>query len=131
VRGLFIADTDAEAERLARPAYAKWFDNLMWLWRENNAFPTISLSRDYDESISDGSLVVGGPDTVRRTLVAQTERCGQNYLVLKLAFGSLTHIQEMRSLELFRREVMPALQEATPALPATAATVARAGRCRS
>ena len=124
VRGLFVADTDAEAERLARPAYTKWFDNLMWLWRENNAFPTISLSRDYDESIHDGSLVVGGPDTVRRTLVAQTERCGQNYLVLKLAFGSLTHMQEMRSLELFRREVMPALQELTPALAVNAATIA-------
>ena len=109
VRGLFVADTDAEAERLARPAYRKWFDNLMWLWRENNSFPTISLSQDYDELIRDGSLVVGSPDKVRRKLVAQTRRCGQNYLVLKLAFGSLTHAQEMRSLELFRREVMPAL----------------------
>ena len=89
VRGMFVADTDAEAERLARPAYRKWFDNLMWLWRENNSFPTISLSQDYDKSIRDGSLVVGSPDTVRRTLVAQSRRCGQNYLVLKLAFGSL------------------------------------------
>jgi alkanesulfonate monooxygenase SsuD/methylene tetrahydromethanopterin reductase-like flavin-dependent oxidoreductase (luciferase family) len=124
VRGLFVADTDAEAERLARPAYRKWFDNLMWLWRENNSFPTISLSQDYDESIRDGSLVVGSPDTVRRTLVAQSRRCGQNYLVLKLAFGSLTHAQEMRSLELFRREVMPALREVSPALPETAASVA-------
>jgi alkanesulfonate monooxygenase SsuD/methylene tetrahydromethanopterin reductase-like flavin-dependent oxidoreductase (luciferase family) len=120
VRGLFIADTDAEAERLARPAYRKWFDNLMWLWRENDAFPTIPLSQDYDESISDGSLVVGGPDTVRRTLLAQSQRCGQNYLVLKLAFGSLSHAQEMRSLELFRREVMPALREASAAAATTA-----------
>jgi alkanesulfonate monooxygenase SsuD/methylene tetrahydromethanopterin reductase-like flavin-dependent oxidoreductase (luciferase family) len=123
VRGLYIADTDAEAERVARPAYRKWFDNLMWLWRENNSFPTISLSQDYDESIEDGSLIVGGPDRVRNTLVEQTRRCGQNYLVLKLAFGSLTHAQEMRSLELFRREVMPALREACPPLPAMAAPV--------
>jgi alkanesulfonate monooxygenase SsuD/methylene tetrahydromethanopterin reductase-like flavin-dependent oxidoreductase (luciferase family) len=123
VRGLYIADTDAEAERVARPAYRKWFDNLMWLWRENNSFPTISLSQDYDESIEDGSLIVGGPDRVRNTLVEQTRRCGQNYLVLKLAFGSLTHAQEMRSLELFRREVMPALREACPPLPAVAAPV--------
>jgi alkanesulfonate monooxygenase SsuD/methylene tetrahydromethanopterin reductase-like flavin-dependent oxidoreductase (luciferase family) len=123
VRGLYIADTDAEAERVARPAYRKWFDNLMWLWRENNSFPTISLSQDYDESIEDGSLIVGGPDKVRNTLVEQTRRCGQNYLVLKLAFGSLTHAQEMRSLELFRREVMPALREGCPPLPATAVPV--------
>jgi hypothetical protein len=54
--------------------------------------------------------VVGGPDTVRRILTAQAERIGQNYLVLLLAFGSLTHAQEMHSLDLFAREVMPTLK---------------------
>jgi alkanesulfonate monooxygenase SsuD/methylene tetrahydromethanopterin reductase-like flavin-dependent oxidoreductase (luciferase family) len=111
VRGMFVADTDEEAERIARPAYKLWFENLMWLWRENNSFPGIPLSQDYDESRRDGSLVVGSPDTVRREFMAQAERCKHNYLVLKLAFGSFTHAQEMRSLELFRREVMPALVE--------------------
>lgn len=124
VRGMFIADTDAEAERIARPAYHKWFENLMWLWKENNSFPGIPLSQDYDESIRDGSLVVGSPDTVRRRFVAQAERCGHDYLVLKLAFGCLTHAQEMRSLELFRREVMPALQEMKPSQREVASHVA-------
>jgi alkanesulfonate monooxygenase SsuD/methylene tetrahydromethanopterin reductase-like flavin-dependent oxidoreductase (luciferase family) len=124
VRGMFIADTDAEAERIARPAYRKWFDSLMWLWKENNSFPGIPLSQDFDESIRDGSLVVGGPDTVRRKFVEQAQRCGHDYLVLKLAFGSFTHAQEMRSLELFRREVMPALQNLQPAVAKLAASVA-------
>jgi alkanesulfonate monooxygenase SsuD/methylene tetrahydromethanopterin reductase-like flavin-dependent oxidoreductase (luciferase family) len=124
VRGMFIADTDAEAERIARPAYRKWFDSLMWLWKENNSFPGIPLSQDFDESIRDGSLVVGGPDTVRRKFVEQAQRCGHDYLVLKLAFGSFTHAQEMRSLELFRREVMPALQNLQPAEAKLAASVA-------
>src|SRR5262245_1409570 len=56
-----------------------------------------------------GTLVVGSPDTVARILTAQAERIRQNYLVLMLAFGSLTHAQEMRSLELFKREIMPKL----------------------
>ena len=120
VRGMFVADTDAEAERIARPAYRKWFDSLMWLWLENNSFPGIPLSQDFDESIQDGSLVVGSPDTVRRKFVEQAKRCSHDYLVLKLAFGSFTHAQEMRSLELFRREVMPALQELKPAMIETA-----------
>lgn len=41
--------------------------------------------------------------------MAQAQRCGHNYLVLLLAFGSLTHAQQMRSLDLFRTEVMPEL----------------------
>jgi alkanesulfonate monooxygenase SsuD/methylene tetrahydromethanopterin reductase-like flavin-dependent oxidoreductase (luciferase family) len=109
MRAMFIADTDAEAERIARPAYKRWFDSLAWLWIERGSFPPISISADYDQSKAAGTLVVGSPDTVRRILAAQAERIGQNYLVLLLAFGSLTHAQEMRSLSLFTREVMPAL----------------------
>ena len=120
MRAMFIADSDAEAERIARPAYERWFASLAWLWVERGSFPPISISADYDQSKAAGTLVVGSPDTVRRVLAAQAERIGQNYLVLLLAFGSLTHAQEMRSLNLFTREVMPTLaamnsEEAQPA----------------
>jgi hypothetical protein len=53
--------------------------------------------------------VVGSPNTVGRALTAQAERIKQNYIVLMLAFGSLTHAQEMRSLALFKTEIMPKL----------------------
>src|SRR5262249_58147656 len=82
--------------------------------------PPISISADYDQSKAAGTLVVGSPDTVARVLTSQAERIRQNYLALMLAFGSLTHAQEMRSLELFKREIMPKLaamnyEEASPA----------------
>ncbi len=109
MRAVFVADTDAEAERIARPAYKRWFDNLAWLWVERGTFPPISISADYDQSKAAGTLVVGGPDTVRRVLTAQAERIRQNYLVLLLAFGSLTHAQEMHSLSLLKSEIMPTL----------------------
>jgi alkanesulfonate monooxygenase SsuD/methylene tetrahydromethanopterin reductase-like flavin-dependent oxidoreductase (luciferase family) len=109
MRAMFIADTDAEAERIARPAYKRWFDALAWLWVERGSYPPISISADYDASKKAGTLVVGGPATVGRILLAQAERIRQNYLVLLLAFGSLTHAQEMHSLELFAREIMPKL----------------------
>jgi alkanesulfonate monooxygenase SsuD/methylene tetrahydromethanopterin reductase-like flavin-dependent oxidoreductase (luciferase family) len=125
MRAMFIADSDAEAERIARPAYKRWFDSLAWLWVERGTFPPISISADYDQSKAAGTLVVGSPDTVRRVLTAQAEHIGQNYLVLLLAFGSLTHAQEMHSLGLFESEVMPALaamnREAAPPAPALAA----------
>ncbi|MGP0095259.1 MAG: LLM class flavin-dependent oxidoreductase [Xanthobacteraceae bacterium] len=109
MRAMFVANSDAEAERIARPAYKRWFDSLAWLWVERGKFPPISISADYDQSKAAGTLVVGSPDTIRRILVEQAGRIRQNYLVLLLAFSSLTHAQEMHSLALFKREVMPVL----------------------
>ena len=111
MRTMFIAETDAAADRLARPAYKRWYDSLCWLWREHNVPIGISIPEDFDVSCQSGAVVVGSPDTVRRTLVAQARDCGFDYLVLMLAFGTLGHAAEMKSLDLFRREVMPALME--------------------
>ena len=36
---MIIADTDAEARELARPAYQQWIDNLLLLWRKHNIMP--------------------------------------------------------------------------------------------
>ena len=111
MRAMFVADSDAEAERIARPAYKVWFDNLAWLWQERGTFPPIAIAADYDQSKAAGTLVVGTPERVAATFAAQAERCGHNYLVLLLAFGSLSHAQQMRSLELFRAQVMPRLRD--------------------
>jgi alkanesulfonate monooxygenase SsuD/methylene tetrahydromethanopterin reductase-like flavin-dependent oxidoreductase (luciferase family) len=111
MRAMFVADSDAEAERIARPAYKVWFDNLAWLWQERGTFPPIAIAADYDQSKAAGTLVVGSPERVALTFAAQAERCGHNYLVLLLAFGSLSHAQQMRSLELFRSQVMPRLRD--------------------
>ena len=107
---MFIAETDAEAERIARPAYKEWFDALAWLWVQRGDYPPISLSANYDQSRAMGTLVVGSPERVRNELIAQAEIAGFDYLVLQLAFGSLGHANEMKSLELFAREVKPALE---------------------
>jgi alkanesulfonate monooxygenase SsuD/methylene tetrahydromethanopterin reductase-like flavin-dependent oxidoreductase (luciferase family) len=110
VRAMFIAPTDAEAEAIARPAYKQWFDSLASLWIRRGTYPPISLSADYDAARKSGSLIVGSPDTAKRELAAQVQLTGINYLVLQLAFGSLGHANEMRSLDLFAREVKPALE---------------------
>jgi alkanesulfonate monooxygenase SsuD/methylene tetrahydromethanopterin reductase-like flavin-dependent oxidoreductase (luciferase family) len=117
VRAMFIAETDAEAERIARPAYKQWFDALAWLWVQRGDYPPIALSADYDKARAMGTFVVGSPESVRRELVAQAEKVGFDYLVLQLAFGSLGHENEMRSLQLFAKEVMPALQRVGAASP--------------
>jgi hypothetical protein len=69
----------------------------------------ISIPEDFEQARQTGALVVGGPETVTRIFEEQAQRIRHNYLVLMLAFGSLTHAQEMHSLDLFRREAMPRL----------------------
>ena len=109
MRSMFIADTDAEAERIARVAHENWFDNLAWLWKERGTMPPIAISGSFDQARASGALVIGSPQTVTNIFKAQAQRCGHNYLVLLLAFGTLTHEQQMRSLDLFSTEVMPEL----------------------
>ncbi len=111
MRSMFIADTDAEADRIARVAHEKWFENLAWLWKVRDAMPPISIAPNFEQAKASGTLVVGSPATVKRLFKAQAMRFGHNYLVLLLAFGSLTHQEQMRSLELFRTEVMPELAD--------------------
>ena len=112
-RHVLVADTDAEAERLARPAYANWFDSVTKLWREHGGAPvTGMLIESYDEARRLGVAVCGSPATVRAELAAQIEDIGFNYLVCQIAWGTLTHAQEMHSLALFRSDVMPSLAEA-------------------
>jgi alkanesulfonate monooxygenase SsuD/methylene tetrahydromethanopterin reductase-like flavin-dependent oxidoreductase (luciferase family) len=109
MRTMFIADSDKDADGIARPAYARWYESLDWLWQLRGVKLPISIPRDFDTAKQAGTLVVGGPETVARTLETQARIIGHNYLVLMMAFGSLTHAQEMYSLDLFRREVMPRL----------------------
>jgi alkanesulfonate monooxygenase SsuD/methylene tetrahydromethanopterin reductase-like flavin-dependent oxidoreductase (luciferase family) len=109
MRTMFIADSDAEADRIAAPAYAHWYDALGWLWEKRGIALPISIPKDYEKAKQTGALVVGSPDTVARIFESQAQQIRHNYLVLMLAFGSLNHEQEMRSLALFRREVMPRL----------------------
>ena len=91
MRAMFIADSDKEAERHARPAYHQWADNLMWLWKDKGGVSPLPIPLEYDKAIAARTLVVGSPETVRRELVRQAECCGHNYVVLQLAFGGLTH----------------------------------------
>jgi alkanesulfonate monooxygenase SsuD/methylene tetrahydromethanopterin reductase-like flavin-dependent oxidoreductase (luciferase family) len=114
MRALYVGASDAEAEAAARPAYHCWADSLSWLWRMKGGKSPLPIPLDYDEARKVGTLVVGSPERVRRELTEQSRLIGQNYLVLQLAFGSLTHAEEMNSLHLFCTEVMNHLKDIQP-----------------
>jgi alkanesulfonate monooxygenase SsuD/methylene tetrahydromethanopterin reductase-like flavin-dependent oxidoreductase (luciferase family) len=109
-RLVFVADTDAEAERHARRAYQDWFEKLAKLWREHGVDTYFLTLERYETAREQGMLLAGSPSRVQDELAAQIETCGFNYCLLQMAFGDLGHALEMRSLALLAEQVMPALR---------------------
>ena len=56
-------------------------------------------------------LVIGSPETVTRKLRYIRDELGVGSLLLEAQGGRLSHQDTMRSLELFGKEVIPALKE--------------------
>jgi alkanesulfonate monooxygenase SsuD/methylene tetrahydromethanopterin reductase-like flavin-dependent oxidoreductase (luciferase family) len=52
---------------------------------------------------------VGSPARVRAKLNEAIAATGVNYLLLRFAFGDMTLTEALRSVDLFAREVRPAL----------------------
>ena len=65
----------------------------------------------YQELQDEYHLVVGSPDTVIKKLRYIKEELGIGALLLEAQGGPLSHADTMRSLELFGKEVIPALKE--------------------
>jgi alkanesulfonate monooxygenase SsuD/methylene tetrahydromethanopterin reductase-like flavin-dependent oxidoreductase (luciferase family) len=56
-----------------------------------------------------GMSFVGSPARVRAKLNEAIAATGVNYLLLRFAFGDMTLTEALRSVDLFAREVRPAL----------------------
>jgi alkanesulfonate monooxygenase SsuD/methylene tetrahydromethanopterin reductase-like flavin-dependent oxidoreductase (luciferase family) len=113
-RHIFIAETDAEAHRFAKPAMELHLANLNWLRvKQNDTGLTSRLKiphgTSYEEMIAHGGVVAGSPQTVRTALEEQIRELGINYLLTYLFLGDMTLADALRSLALFKSEVMPHL----------------------
>jgi alkanesulfonate monooxygenase SsuD/methylene tetrahydromethanopterin reductase-like flavin-dependent oxidoreductase (luciferase family) len=108
---LVLADTDAEAEALLRPAYREWFASLDHLWRAHGVRVPLGLPDDPEEALAAGICIAGSPATVTARLHDEIRRAGVNYLLARFAFGALPAAASLRSVELFAAEVAPAFAE--------------------
>jgi len=105
-RSLFVADTDAEALKLARPAYARWYASLTQLWRQFNTVP-VRFADTLDRAIEQDTAIVGSPATVRAEVERHLAATGCNYVVGRFLYGNPPFEAALRSVELFAREVIP------------------------
>ena len=104
---LVIADTDAEAEEIGLRAYAKWASHIHHLTRKLGR-PDVHKNDPYAED-SAHRLITGSPAVVVRRLKEMLDVTSANYLLCVFSYGDMAPAHAQRSLELFAREVKPAL----------------------
>ena len=114
LRHIFVAETDAEAKRWAKPAMDRHLAHLNWLRVKHGATAVDTRfntprGANFEESVADGSVIAGTPQTVLAEIEKQTAELGINYLLTYLFLGTMSLAEALRSLELFRTEVMPKL----------------------
>lgn len=107
-RHTYVAETDAEAERIMREAYPAWYRNFIELFHKHGGMPAnAQYTGDFDETREKDLLVFGSPATVRAEIERYIETIGTDYFVARFAYGSLSFDQSRAALDLFAEEVMP------------------------
>lgn len=111
-RHIFVADTEAEAKRFAKPAMEVHLGNLNWLRTQHNVTGltsrlNIQRGTDFEACVADGTVIYGTPDMVIEGIQKQVAELGINYLLTYMFLGTMTLPEALRSLQLFSTEVMP------------------------
>jgi alkanesulfonate monooxygenase SsuD/methylene tetrahydromethanopterin reductase-like flavin-dependent oxidoreductase (luciferase family) len=117
LRHIVVAETDAEARRIAKPAFEYHLASLNHLRNAAASAGGADLTTrlnvrrgtTFEECIENGMVIVGKPDTVYAEIERQTPELGINYLLAYLFFGTLSYADAKRSLDLFSAEIMPRL----------------------
>ncbi len=116
LRHIVVADTDAEARRIMKPAFERHIASLNWLRDRHGSTEftgrlNVHRGIDFEACEVNGMAIAGSPDTVREKLAALAGELGVNYILAYLFFGTLSATDAHRSLQLFAREVMPKLAD--------------------
>ena len=111
MRHIVVAETDSDAERIARAAFKKWRASFTDLWERSGVpFPLEHvLQREWDGYVRNGLAVAGTASTVREFLASQTRAAGANLVLGQMIFGAMREDEALHSLKLFSRDVIPAL----------------------
>jgi alkanesulfonate monooxygenase SsuD/methylene tetrahydromethanopterin reductase-like flavin-dependent oxidoreductase (luciferase family) len=110
-RFIIVAETDEKAQAIGRRAYLIWHRSFTHLFRLHNRIPQHARPDDFDTVQKIGQGVAGSPATVAAFLRQQHRLTGANYCVGQFAFGDLTLDETLFSVDLFVRQVMPAMTE--------------------
>jgi alkanesulfonate monooxygenase SsuD/methylene tetrahydromethanopterin reductase-like flavin-dependent oxidoreductase (luciferase family) len=114
-RNIYVAETDAEAERVAVPAFVQMHEHRVAMrnriYAEQKAsilpMPPPGAAPPAHSSVEHG-LIYGSPATVAEKL-APLKAAGIGGLIMQFRLGPMSYEQTERSLTLFNDKVIPAL----------------------
>lgn len=114
LRHIVVADTDAAAVKIAKPALEYHAGSLNWLRKRHGDAEftkrlNIHRSETFEGWVGREMVIAGSPDTVTAEITRQAKLLGLNYLLAYLFFGTMSAADANRSRELFAAEVMPRL----------------------
>jgi alkanesulfonate monooxygenase SsuD/methylene tetrahydromethanopterin reductase-like flavin-dependent oxidoreductase (luciferase family) len=108
-RFIVIAKNEQEALAAARRAYPVWHKHFYYLYYLRGGKPTHPRPAEFEKMMERGQAVAGNSDTVTKFLQAEIDESAANYLVGQFGFGDLSLAESVRSVELFRKHIMPRL----------------------
>ncbi|HJT87815.1 MAG TPA: LLM class flavin-dependent oxidoreductase [Bryobacteraceae bacterium] len=112
-RHIVLAETEAEARRIAARAYRPWRRNMELLWKAHGVPFTLPLPDEFEPYARAGGAFAGTPGQARQFVREQVEVAGANYFVCDIAFGDISYAEAERTARLFADEVMPAFAGAS------------------
>ena len=110
---LVIAEDGAEAERLGLEAHRRWSSRINHLTSKLGRAPVHNTEPSGPDSVQ--PLVAGSPRAVAERVQEVLRVTGANAILGVFSFGDLPPPAALASLELFAREVRPALAGSAPA----------------
>ena len=114
-RHIFVDETDDKAARWAKPAMEVHLKHINWLRTKHGMTQTQVRMRNvrgttFEECVAEGTVIAGSPKTVLAKIENQMAQIGANYLLTYMFLGNMSLADAMRSLALFKTEVMPKLE---------------------
>lgn len=112
-RYVYVADTEEEAMRMGGPALRYHRSNILKLAREAGHTITSPVipPEDLADAVREGWAAVGKPATVREQIAEMAEKVGINYFVFAPLMADLPLEWGLRTVDIFREEIMPAFAE--------------------
>jgi probable LLM family oxidoreductase len=103
----YVANTDDEAKADLWPHY----EGMMRRIGAERRWPPPSREQFEREAGPDGALCVGSPDTVAAKIADTMRRLDLTRFNMKYSNGTLPHVKQMRSIELYGTRVVPRVRE--------------------